>query len=704
MINRFEQYVITRYLDNLVKHLGPRSNLNVPIAEWVSNHGYVIGITIPEEKYAPVDGRHAPAKPPIRRRHGLFQHVRGTRKLKLGVLPELKKLIGNKARSLRASRKSPLQQNLEALAGATGLDKAETEILGFVVRSVIYNEFESLCSELSCTSLTDMPRLLGAMLGLSSYEILRRLSPEKHLIRCGLLKHNKRRHSQDLSDVITPPDAIVCTLMPPNRGLNDIQKFLFGTPCNPELLWDDFDHIREDRDLITEMLSGAIKKGERGINVLLYGMPGTGKTEFCKTVAHHLGLNLYAVGEEDDYGDEPDRRERLSMVRLASHFLANQSGTILLFDEMEDLQQSSFNFFPPHRKMDSKVFVNRILEQNAVPTFWTCNDINSFDPALIRRMTLTIEMKTPSPAVRERVWTRLLKKNRVKISCEAVANLAREFKEPPALAATAVRAAKLAGGGEDQIRKAVRSMAKAVNGGHPVRPIMDSVKNYEPVLINADNDLNALTARIAGGIPCRNFSLCLYGPPGTGKSAYARHLAGEMEMEVIQKRASDLISMWVGGTEKNIAEAFEEAREQEAFLIFDEADSLLQSRSSAESSWEISQVNEMLTWMESHPFPFACTTNLMESLDSASLRRFTFKTRFGYLSAEQADLAFYHFLGLAPPKGLKKLSVLTPGDFAVVRRKAEITGDMDKPRLLLAMLRDECKAKPDNPKPIGFAA
>ena len=99
----------------------------------------------------------------------------------------------------------------------------------------------------------------------------------------------------------------------------------------------------------------------------------------------------------------------------------------------------------------------------------------------------------------------------------------------------------------------------------------------------------------------RGFSLCLQGPPGTGKSAFARYLAERLGLEVRQKRASDLLSPWVGETEQPITAAFAEARDAGAFLIFDEADSLLGARESAHRSWEVSQVNEMLTWMESHP-------------------------------------------------------------------------------------------------------
>ena len=84
----------------------------------------------------------------------------------------------------------------------------------------------------------------------------------------------------------------------------------------------------------------------------------------------------------------------------------------------------------------------------------------------------------------------------------------------------------------------------------------------------------------------------------------------------------------------------------------------------------MSQVNEMLTWMESHPLPFACTTNFGEHLDPATLRRFVFKVRLDYLAPAQVEEAFRTYFALPPPAGLTDLAALTPGDFAVVHRKA----------------------------------
>ena len=101
----------------------------------------------------------------------------------------------------------------------------------------------------------------------------------------------------------------------------------------------------------------------------------------------------------------------------------------------------------------------------------------------------------------------------------------------------------------------------------------------------------------------------------------------------------------------------------------------------------------MLTWMETHPLPFACTTNFGEHLDVATLRRFTFKIELDYLTPEQATAAFRTYFALTPPAEVATLTTLTPGDFAVVRRKAEILNLLHSPKELTAMLRTECEAK-----------
>ncbi len=210
-------------------------------------------------------------------------------------------------------------------------------------------------------------------------------------------------------------------------------------------------------------------------------------------------------------------------------------------------------------------------------------------------MMFALELRQPPSKVRERIWARQLAQHGIKAGPEDARALALEFDVTPGVASGVTVAAGVGGGTVADVRRGVRGLARVLSGDAP--PSQRTPDNYDPALIRADMDPVKLADRLAAS-GARHFSLCLQGPPGTGKSAYVRYLAGRIGLEVVQKRASDLMSMWVGGTETNVAEAFAEARDAEAFLVFDEADSLLADRRFAQRNWEVSEVNEMLTWME----------------------------------------------------------------------------------------------------------
>lgn len=197
---------------------------------------------------------------------------------------------------------------------------------------------------------------------------------------------------------------------------------------------------------------------------------------------------------------------------------------------------------------------------------------------------------------------------------------------------------------------------------------------YDPVFIHADADLSSVAAGI---VKARSGRLCLYGPPGTGKTAYGRWLAQQLDSPLLVKRASDLMSPFVGENEQNIALAFRQAAQDGALLLIDEVDSFLQDRRGAQRGWEVSLVNEMLTQMESFPGVFIASTNLMTGLDQAALRRFDLKVKFDFLRPEQVwELLRRHCIALnfgTPQPDLlprvMRLFQLTPGDFAAVLRQ-----------------------------------
>ncbi len=593
-----------------------------------------------------------------------------------------------------------LEQNVLFARDEFGLNKVETDILLLLLRYERSDQLEEFADEV-VHRFGSASRAIAALIGHETQEVHRRILPKSSLVAGGLLTINDDGH--DIAGrcgflQLAPP--LRKTMFRPYRSREEWAEDVFGAPLVSDLDWTDYEHLGEIRELAAAVLAGSVSQRAEGVNILIHGPVGTGKTEFCKALATQCGLNLWSIGEVDDQGGEPNRLERLASMRLAQRLLKCRGKAAVLFDEAEDLLAqdggSLFGLKMPGRN-GSKVHLNRVIEQNPIPVLWTCNELDCMDPAVLRRMTLVIEIKTPNRAVRARIWKRVLAESSLRLDEGAARRLASRCEAPPAVAANAARAAALAGGGEHEIVQAMDGVLSVLGIG-PAN-MQTERDDFDFRLVSCSENLETLVAQLCRiGAP-RNWSLCLHGLPGTGKSLFARHLAGRLGLDVIQQRASDLLSMWVGQSEKQIARAFASARAQKAMLIFDEADSLLHDRREAAHSWEVTQVNEMLTWMESHPLPFVCTTNLVDRLDQASLRRFTFKFCFHSLDREQAALAFEHLFGLPAPRAL--FDGLTLGDFATVRRKRDVFGSANQD-LLVDWLEHEVEAKGLRPGGFGF--
>ncbi len=487
---------------------------------------------------------------------------------------------------------------------------------------------------------------------------------------------------------------------------DDLIECLVGTHRPANLTLSDFAERAETVDLVRRIVSGALEARAKGINILLHGPPGVGKTELAAVITETAGARLYGVGEVDDYGDEPNRFERVTALKLAQRTLAKRRNAVLLFDEMEDLIGAAewSGGRGAGRPSGSKVFVNRMLETNPVPTIWTTNGIETIDPAYLRRMSYVLRMDIPGAAVRRRVIDRIAETEGLALSEPTAERMSAAAPEAVTVARSAIRAVHLAGGLETDLPAVADALVAGVRHGHPARGGSASSHPLDLALYETREPIADLLAKLTRPGAPLDFSLLLMGPPGTGKTALAHHLARALDRPLEIKRASDLLSKWIGESEKQIAQAFVDAAEKGHMLLFDEIDSLLFDRAGATRRWEVSQVNELLTWMDQHPMPFLAATNHATTLDPAAMRRFVFKIALDTLPAEKAAHAFRLYFGADPPATLREVDGLTPGDFAVVARQLRFTTPAPSGSEITALLAAEAGSRQRGGEPIGFRA
>jgi SpoVK/Ycf46/Vps4 family AAA+-type ATPase len=618
-----------------------------------------------------------------------------------------------------------VEKNIDALAGLLQLNPAERALLLYGTLARYQRDLRGLLVEFKVSNAQEAYAAIASVAGVSETDVAEALRAGSRLERIGMVENLISEHNiTDLADLMKVSEQLPPVLMRQYEGPSDLMAVFTRPAKRSELTEADFDFVGVDQQMLTSLLKNAIARKEPGVNVLLYGPPGTGKTELAKVAAQSAGLELYEVEYADRDGNSLSGRDRYRSLQISQVFLKGSPSVALLFDEVEDV-------FPPistdaaqlmarldtgdgalSGSVSGKAWVNQILESNPVPVIWVTNRIEQIDPAFRRRFQYHLELKSPPPGARESLVGRALAG--VEVGEGFAKRLAERKGLTPAQIRTAVKFAKLAGDGtglEALIERQLGNADKALGNTSTERGARRVVTSYDLGLVNTESRFEV--PKIVEALRRKTYgSLCFYGPPGTGKTALAEHIAHELQRPLMVRQASDIMSKFVGETEQNMAKMFDEAQNENAVLLLDEADSFLRSRRLAERSYEISEVNEMLQGMERFSGVFICTTNLFQELDEAALRRFTFKIQFKPLTATQRERMFVaEALGgdssclTAEQSGrLAQLGSLAPGDFASVKRQCDVLGESFGPDEFLSQLEAEHRVKPDvrQQRGIGF--
>lgn len=618
----------------------------------------------------------------------------------------LRRVLGKLESSAPAP--GPVYRAAEAIAELIGLDTLELQLLlllCFLEEDPVLGDQADRLGELSIYRATGV---LADWLGYPREAVAAALSQRGVLAMSGLVRFERHFGHQYLRRRLNVLDGLSMLLLTQPVEPDQLFTRYLRPAAAGRLQPPDFNHLGPDYGYLQQLLKHAAARQARGVNVLIYGPPGTGKTELVKTLAAELELRLFEVNTEDYEGAPVSGQRRLDAYRLAQHLLRRRPGSLVLFDEIEDVFEGLERGL--HKRLSqmslNKGWLNQLLETNPVPSVWVSNQVWHIDKAFLRRFDFVLLLDTPPREVRQRLLHQYLAG--LDVSPAWLERMAELEQLAPAHIERAARVTQLIGPTDTAARE--HCLERVISGslevmGLPTQPTAPAkVAGYDLAVVNASVDLTRLSEGLSRTGTGR---LCLYGPPGTGKSAYAAWLAERLQRPLLRKQASDLLNCFLGGTEANIAAMFREAERLQAVLLLDEADSFLQDRQGAQRSWEITQVNELLVQMEAFEGIFLCATNLMDRLDPAVLRRFDVKIRLDYLRPEQAAQLFQHTLQEAGqpsvvPAALAALANLTPGDFATVVRKARVLGLPLTADWLLTTLTEECHAKPGAPRQIGF--
>lgn len=568
-----------------------------------------------------------------------------------------------------------LAANLRLLQKTFKLSNLETRILAFVFYTRDSDHIVCLLrSILDYTEqgMTLVVNTLALALAADREDIKAALDSDGKLCSMGLLEYGSS--GEEFREILSPGSVLSALTMSVKLSLSKLLKDSFLPAPLPTLGLEHFPHVPMVGRVLLPYLKSAVTQKRKGVNILFYGPAGSGKTELTRILAKELGLTAYEVQFAERQEFRGERISRIMFWKVAGSVLSRNSNELLVLDEAEDVFNDMGTLFFSGRT--NKGEINRLLEENPVVTLWTANSIQHIDPAMLRRFSMVIEVKSPRLAYRREMineaFDHRLSKGTTErlaltenLSSAVIRSISEIVRETGKTSETP---------SEDEIIEMADQMLKAQRMGRVVDNNTMLPELYAPQFVNSELNLDHLLEglRTAG---CGR--LCIYGPPGTGKSAYAAYVARELGIPLMRKTGAELTSCYVGVTEKLIADAFETAQRDGALLLLDEVDSFLRDRQAARYSWEVTAVNEMLAQMERFGGYFIATTNLKDDLDPACLRRFDLKTKFDYLRPEQAVAmaqAYAGKLGFTDDASVldhvADFGNLTPGDFAAVSRQA----------------------------------
>jgi SpoVK/Ycf46/Vps4 family AAA+-type ATPase len=474
---------------------------------------------------------------------------------------------------------------------------------------------------------------------------------------------------------------------------------LLDTVVLPDVTFREMLHLAEQfgERSITRKTGGANALGplDEAVLVQLSGESGTGKSHLAAALATHLGVYMLEV----DCGKLATDEARFKSLLEEILWQARIVGAIVVFDQADAIlgerNARLSTFFSEMDRWDGLAFL-------------CTNDARKLDASVARAVVYQFDFEAPEMLDRLRLWQVHLP-NGLKVGKDVdLEDIAMQYELTGGQIKNAVLVATnmalsnagnlktitqehLMRSAHTQMRAKVTEFARRSKVSLTMDDLIlpDDVKTEIDAILDAAKKRSFVMNKWGFAkklVTGKGIVTMFCGEPGTGKTLCAEILANELSLELYQISIPQVMSKYIGETEKNIAKIFQSAKANHAMLLFDEADSLFASRVKVETSvdkFSNMETNLLLQEIERFEGIVILTTNLDKQIDKAFQRRIQFKVTFPFPEADMRTMIWEkHFPSECP--------VADDLDWELLGESFELSGGHIKNAVLRAAYRAAC--------------
>ena len=293
-----------------------------------------------------------------------------------------------KLTALCVNENSIIQQNIDKLTQLLSLNTAEQTVFRLAIQFRLDEALKELSGALPKSNLAELGEVLSNLFDLPKLDIISALKDKGKPLGYGLLARNynpDRIHEYlDWGKMLDFDEFI-------SEALNEqmLLKSCTQPAIETSLSLDNFAYLGKMKTMMLDYLQSSFTTYRKGVNILIYGVPGSGKTELATLLGKALSVSVHNITYMDGDGDVISAEDRLNKCRFAQKVLEGQS-SLLIFDEIEDVFRASF--FEQSVAQQNKAWTNQLLENNNVPMIWLSNSVHNIDAAFLRRFDFVFEM------------------------------------------------------------------------------------------------------------------------------------------------------------------------------------------------------------------------------------------------------------------------------------------------------------------------